>query len=167
MQRFILTVLLFSLRITLTTASAQSIKAADEKAPVTIEKTAQAVTPATYKGRVLTVASGGGVTGFTTYYYLLDDGQLFGKQSRDNTFSFLAKQTPANTKRIFDVVEGSCKIKKTKFDNPGNMYKLVQWRKGGQAYRVAWGDPDKTVPANYPRFYDSFMSMIPASLRLK
>lgn len=53
------------------------------------------------------------------------------------------------------------------FAVPGNLYKFVQWKKGKVSYQLTWGDTDKTLPANYPKFYDSFMTMIPVSPRLK
>jgi hypothetical protein len=135
--------------------------------PVVIRKTASANTPATYTGRQIMVGSGGGFTGFSTTYYLLDNGQLFGRRSRDTTFTPLGKQTAANTKRVFRAAETTCKIKTTKFNSPGNMYKFVRWRKGKQEYNVVWGEPGKAVPASYPKFYNSFMAMIPATSRLK
>ncbi|WP_338873155.1 FAD-binding oxidoreductase [Spirosoma sp. SC4-14] len=146
--------------------SAQPIKEATA-APVVIKKTAKAITPATYTGKQVVVGNGGGFTGASTSYYLLENGQLFGRRSHDTTFTFLAKQTTTNTKRIFSKVENSCKIKKTRFDHPGNVYTFVQWRKGKTSYKVTWGATGKKAPSNYPKFYNSFMAMIPASLRLK
>lgn len=145
---------------------AQDIDRSDN-APVVVRKTAKAVSPATYTGRQILVGHGGGMTGFSTTYYLLENGQLFAKRSRDTSFTTIGKQTSANTKRAFATVEKTCKIKTTRFDNPGNTYRFVRWRKGKQEYRVTWGEPGTTVPANYSKFYNSFMAMIPASLRLK
>ncbi|MBD2699884.1 hypothetical protein IC229_04505 [Spirosoma sp. BT702] len=113
------------------------------------------------------IGSGGGFTGAATAYYLFEDGKLFGWRNRDTTFTFIAQQTPANTKKVFATFDEKCKIKTTKFDYPGNTYKLVRWKKGKEIYKVAWGESGKIVPPNYPKFYDSFMAMIPASLRLK
>lgn len=159
--------LFFSLIVS-TLLVAQTIRAAGDKMP-DVRKTATAVTPATYKLRQIMVGSGGGFTGASTTYYLLENGKLYGRRNRDTVYTFIGQQTAANTKRVFTTVEVNCKIKTTKFDNPGNTYKFVQWRKGKLNYKVAWGAIDKTkaVPANYPKVYDSFMAMIPASLRLK
>ncbi|WP_232540899.1 FAD-binding oxidoreductase [Spirosoma endbachense] len=166
MQRFVILITCL-IGAGVLTAQAQPTKTATGKVPVVLKKTVRAVTPITYTGRQIAVGSGGGFTGFSTTYYLLDNGQLFGRRSRDTTFTLIAKQTAANTKRVFKTVESNCKIKTTHFDNPGNTYRFVQWQKGKQAYKVTWGIPEKTVPANYQKFYDSFMTMIPASLRLK
>ena len=131
-----------------------------------LAKQASGLTPATYPGRQIMAGNGGGFTGFSTTYYLLDNGQLFGKRSRDTLFIPLGKQTTANTKRLFALVERTCSIKTTRFNNPGNMYKFVGWQKGKQAYQVTWGDTGTEVPATYPKTYDSFMALIPATARL-
>lgn len=150
-----------------TVSLAQEVKTDVDNSPIVIRKTTPAITPATYKGRQVAVGSGGGFTGFSTTYYLLDNGMLFGKRSRDTTFTPIGSQTVANTRRVFATVEGNCNIKTTRFNNPGNTYKFVQWQKARQVFKVTWGGTGKPVPANYPRFYESFMAMIPGSLRLK
>ena len=134
---------------------------------ITSPKPTKGITPDTYSGRQILVGSGGGFTGFTTTYYLLENGQLFRRRSRDSTFTFVARQSTAQTKRLFSTVENTCKIKKTKFDHPGNRYTFVQWRKGKQNYRVFWGMPGYTVPTTYPKFVDSFMAMIPTAVKQK
>ncbi len=123
--------------------------------------------PKTYTGRIIAVTSGGGFTGRSTSYYLQDDGRLYGKRSNEATYALLAKQTPDNTKRVFGSLEEQCQIKKTTFDFPGNTYKAVGWRKGKENYSVTWGSPRDSVPANYEKFYSSFMATIPAIMRLK
>ena len=164
MTPHLLTGLLFFLSVSW--LHGQNIRAAGDKMP-TMRQTATAVTPATYKGRQLILGSGGGVTGTSTSYYLLENGKLFGKRTRDTVYTFIGQQTATNTKRVFTTAEVNCKIKTTKFDNPGNLYKFAEWKKGKLNYKVTWGGVGKTVPANYPKFHDSFMAMIPATLRLK
>ncbi|GAB3952268.1 hypothetical protein GCM10028805_33950 [Spirosoma harenae] len=164
MIRLFLIFFLFSANLLL--AQTQDVRAAGDKMPQ-LRKKNLVVTPALYAGRQIMIGSGGGFTGASTTYYLLENGKLFGRRSRDTTFTFIGQQTAANTKRVFSSVETSCKIKTTKFDEPGNTYKFVQWRKGKLAYKVTWGAAGKTVPANYPKVYNAFMAMIPASLRLK
>ncbi len=164
MTRLFLSFLLFS--VNLISIQAQDVRATGDKMPQ-LRRANLVVTPALYTGRQIMVGSGGGFTGASTTYYLLENGKLFGRRSRDTTYTFIGQQTAANTKRVFSSVEVSCKIKTTKFDEPGNTYKFVQWRKGKLAYKVSWGAAGKKVPANYPKVYDAFMAMIPTSLRLK
>ncbi|WP_026260523.1 hypothetical protein [Spirosoma luteum] len=123
----------------------------------------RAATPAHYTGNQLMLGSGGGVTGFATTYYLLANGKLFSRSSRDTVFTFIGRQTRANTKRVFEMAEQDCAIKTTNFNHPGNTYKFAQWKKGEESYRVTWGDISETVPASYPRLYTSFMTMLPIS----
>jgi hypothetical protein len=143
----------------------QGIRATGDQMPV-IRKTTTAGLPTTYTGRQILVGSGGGVTGFSTTYYLLENGKLFGRRSRDTTFTFIGQQTATNTKRVFSVAESKCKLKTAKFDHPGNIYTFIEWKKGKQEHKVSWGAPGKVVPANYRQFYNSFMAMIPAPSRL-
>ena len=125
-----------------------------------VHKTSREV-PDIYKGRVLTVGSGGGVVGTETAYSLLDDGRLFSKTSKATTYTFLGVQTPENTKRVFWSVEDRCQIKKTTFNKPGNIYRFVQWHKGADNHKVTWAPGDKTLPANYEKVYTGFMGMLP------
>ena len=132
----------------------------------TTRRTAAPITPATYAGRQLMVGNGGGVTGLSTTYYLLDNGQLFGRRSRDTVFTALGRKTVSRTKRTFRMAENDCRILTTQFDNPGNRYKFVGWRKGKRTKKITWGEPGTTPPATYPKFYDSFMATIPRAVRL-
>ena len=172
MLRLVLILLCLLLMPCLPAAHAQPPRASSGNRAVVAKKTTPALVdrsdrPDSYAGRQLMVGSGGGFTGFSTTYYLLDDGRLFSRRSQDTTYRFLGKQTVANTKRAFAAVEITGRIKKVRFDNPGNTYKFVRWKKGKQQYNVTWGAPGITVPATYRKFYDSFMNMISASARLK
>ena len=127
-----------------------------------VHKTSREV-PDVYKGRVLTVGSGGGVVGTETAYYLLDDGRLFSKTSKAAIYTFMGNQTAENTKRVFWSVEDRCNIKKTAFDKPGNIYRFIQWHKGAEKHKVTWMPGDKALPANYEKVYTGFMGMLPKS----
>ena len=172
MRRPFLTVLVsVLLAVAFLTAPAQPPKAAADSVPAIVKKTGPARPvptnlPDMYTGRQIRVGSGGGFTGFVMTYYLLDNGQLYSRQSPDTTYHFLGNQSTASTKRLFAAVETKCRIKNTRFNKPGNMYKFVQWKKGKRDYRVTWGATDATAPAVYARFYHSFMNMVPTSTRL-
>ena len=130
-------------------------------APTVYAQKTKEITPLTYKGRQIAVGSGGGFTGRSTTYYLFENGNLFVKRSTDTSFSLIGVQTKTNTNRVFSTLENTCNIKTTRFDQPGNTYRFVRWKKGTQEYRVVWGDSQLKPPANYPKFYDSFMAMLP------
>ena len=166
MKRLFLILIAFVLVSTWLFVQAKGILATASN-EATVRKTVPGSTPDTYQGRQIMVGNGGGFTGFRTTYYLLENGKLFGRRSRDTTFTLIRQQTTTTTKRMLNRVETTCKIKKTKFNNPGNRYKFVGWRKGKLEYAVTWGAAEETVPASYPKFYDAFMAMIPTSSRLK
>lgn len=117
--------------------------------------------PDTYKGRLITIGSGGGFVGKETTYSLLDDGRLFSRKTGEKAYTYIGKQTAANTKKVFWSVEDRCAIKKTAYQHPGNMYRFVGWRKGTEVYKVTWALGDKNVPANYEQVYKGFIGMLP------
>ncbi|WP_240625412.1 FAD-binding oxidoreductase [Spirosoma pollinicola] len=166
MKRFVLTMLSMFLSLPFLLINGQGIRATGDKMPV-VSQTATTGTPTTYTGRQVMVGSGGGFTGFSTTYCLLDNGKLFGRRSRDTTFTFIGRQTTANTKRVFSIAEETCKIKTARFDNPGNTYTFIRWKKGRKENKVSWGAAGVTVPASYKKFYNSFMAMIPVVSRMK
>lgn len=126
------------------------------------KKVASREIPDSYKGRILTVGSGGGVVGKEKAYLLLDDGRLFSRQAGQKTYTFIGKQTVDNTKKVFWSVEDRCAIQKTNYNKPGNIYRFVSWKKGAVQHKVAWVPGDKALPANYEQVYTGFMGMIPA-----
>ncbi|WP_375446813.1 FAD-binding oxidoreductase [uncultured Fibrella sp.] len=162
---------------TLTTAFAQAPTAAapnslpkkaapsTDKTPAMVMRARKTVAsreiPDTYKGRVLTIGSGGGVVGKEKMYLLLDDGRLFSRQSGQKSYTFIGKQTADNTKKVFWSVEDRCAIRKTTYNKPGNIYRFVSWKKGVELHKVAWAPGDKKLPANYEQVYTGFLGMIP------
>ena len=141
-----------------TTEVSQKTSATDLPIPKT---TVSHQIPDTYKGRVLTVGSGGGIVGKETAYLLLDDGRLFSRKAGRKTYTFIGKQTAARTKKVFRSVEDRCAIRKSTYSKPGNIYRFVQWKKGAELHKVAWAPGDKNVPAHYEPAYTGFMGLIP------
>ncbi|RRB06444.1 FAD-binding oxidoreductase [Larkinella rosea] len=121
--------------------------------------------PFTYKNRQIVVGKGGGFTGASTSYYLLENGYLYVKTDADSLFTLIGKKTAAATRRLFNELETVCRIKSTRFSQPGNRYQFVSWKKNRQEYKVSWGDPRQPPPPRFVKFYQSFMAQIPASKR--
>ncbi len=107
------------------------------------------------------MGSGGGFTGMTTTYYLLDTGKLFSKTNRDTTYKALGKLKATRRKQLFSAVLDTCQIKTTDYSQPGNVSRFVLFRQGDKPHRVTWVAGDTAVPASYPRFYQSFMDVLP------
>ncbi|WP_229311015.1 FAD-binding oxidoreductase [Larkinella soli] len=123
------------------------------------------VRPDLYRERQIVVGSGGGVTGASGAYYLLENGALYGRSDADKEFTFLGMQSKAATRKLFRTLEQECRIRSLKFDHSGNQYRFVRWKKGRQEYTVTWGDPQNPVPAAFSRFYSAFMALVPAAKR--
>lgn len=118
--------------------------------------------PAAYTGRQLRVGSGGGFSGATTTYYLLDNGRLFRQTSADTVALSLGQLTTRTTTRLFNQVEKRCRIRQTHFNHPGNLYQFVGWQRGQARCTVTWAS-DVTPPAGYEAFYQQFLRRLPSS----
>ncbi|GAB3903932.1 hypothetical protein GCM10028803_33150 [Larkinella knui] len=121
--------------------------------------------PLTYQNRQISVGKGGGFTGASTAYYLLENGNLYAKSTADSLFTHLGKKSAAVTRRLFNELEKTCQIKTTRFDQPGNVYQYVSWKKNQQEFKVTWGNQRQPPPARFVKFYKSFMAQIPATKR--
>jgi hypothetical protein len=118
--------------------------------------------PFSYKNRQIIVGKGGGTTGASTAYYLLENGYLYARSDSDSLFTRLGKIPATTTRRLFRELEMSCRIKTTQFSKPGNIYQFVGWKKNRQEYKVTWGDYRQPPPTRFVQFYKSFMAVIPA-----
>lgn len=119
------------------------------------------VLPDRYQGRQIAVGSGGGFTGMTTTYYLLDNGKLFSKSNRDATYKGLGGLRATRRKQLFSGILDTCQIRTTDYSQPGNVSRFVTFQHGDETHRVTWAVGDTAVPASYPKFYQSFMGVLP------
>ncbi|WP_234734038.1 FAD-binding oxidoreductase [Tellurirhabdus bombi] len=124
-----------------------------------LEIQAKPIDPSTYKKRQLIVGSGGGFTGRSETYYLFEDGQLFKKSSVDTAFTRLPKQSAKVARHWLKKLETTCRIKETKFKEPGNTYEFVRWKKGAEVYTVTWGN-DRIPPEGYQQLHEALMKRI-------
>ena len=121
--------------------------------------------PLTYKNRQIVVGQGGGITGASTVYYWLENGSLSVKSDHDSLYTRLGRKPAALTRRFFNELEKTCRIKTTRFNQPGNRYQFVCWKKNQQEFTVSWGDPRQPPPARFVTFYRSFIAQIPKPRR--
>ena len=119
--------------------------------------------PDAYKKQQIAVGSGGGFTGLTTTYYLLDNGRLFRKTNRDSVYTPLGKLKTTRRKQLLSAVLDTCKIETTTYNEPGNVSRFVLFQNGDETYRVTWAAGDSAVPASYPKLFQSFMATLPTS----
>ena len=110
-----------------------------------------------YEGQQLIVGSGGGFSGAWREYRLLENGQLYTKTSRETDFT-LAKTIDNQT--FESLFKDARNIKWKAFDEPGNVYYYISWKKGNVETQVKWGYPDAKPTAAVQKLYDVFMAKI-------
>ncbi|MGA0555277.1 FAD-binding oxidoreductase [Larkinella sp. VNQ87] len=121
--------------------------------------------PVSYPNRQIQVGEGGGFTGSTRTYCLLENGLLFVKSDTDSLYKPLDQKPATTTRRLFRQLEKTCRIQTTRFNHPGNLYQFVRWQKGKTEYTVTWGDRTQPAPACFVQFYKTFMAQIPPNKR--
>lgn len=121
---------------------------------------AQKFRPEKYKKAILYFGHGGGFAGTVTTYALMENGRLFFKQSlSDKTFTLLTKLGKNQTAQIFSnyIFLG---IPEMKLDDPGNIYKFVEYTRKQNRHRLTWGGKSP-VPENLSLFYSNLNSLLP------
>jgi len=97
-------------------------------------------TPANFPESQITFGSGGGITGLVTDYTLLENGQLFKRNSRDNEFEALPKIKSKLTKQMFKNYN-FLGIGDFTTNDPGNMSYFIQFKdKDNKEHKITWND---------------------------
>lgn len=116
-----------------------------------------AVNPLNTKQKVLTFGGGGGFTGVSTTYYLLEDGTLFRNGLTDTTF-YLEGKLPADVVQQQFVNYHQLGIDKLNFDEPGNKYFYLEMRNKNERHKVQWGG--QNLEDNGPKLLYSLLMKI-------
>ncbi len=115
--------------------------------------------PDNYSKKQIGFGRGGGFTGDWTYYYLLDNGDLFKKNLRDKDYTRLKTIDKKTVKSIFEKIN-EADFKNIKFDHPGNMSYFVEIKNKNTSNKVCWGDVSNPVPANVGEIYKTLNSFV-------
>ncbi|MBX2874163.1 MAG: hypothetical protein KTR30_18740 [Saprospiraceae bacterium] len=110
--------------------------------------------------------SGGGFAGAYTEYMLLENGQLFKRESQQGTFVVLPKAKRSQAKALFASWTEQ-KMEEQDFQHPGNLYHFVRMEKGAQSHRLSWGSSSHPTPDAVKSFYASCKTLIPKPEPLK
>lgn len=111
-----------------------------------------------FKGRIITVGKGGGITGAYDEYSILENGQLFHYNTLTKERLNLGKLETNITNQIFHNYE-LLKIGEKKFNLPGNMNYFVQFNDSGKIVRSLWSDMD-SADSQLVLFYKFAMNYI-------
>jgi len=108
--------------------------------------------------RQLRWGSGGGYVGKETTYTLLDNGQVFMRE----TGSKLAETTaakPKKAKAMYEMME-SLGLLKIDFQHPGNTYNFIEVLSGDSVKRISWGEKDHPVDPNIQDLYRQLNELV-------
>ncbi len=104
--------------------------------------------------------SGGGFAGAFTEYLLLENGQLFKRESQQAEFVALPKVRPKQAQLLFSNWTEQ-KMDGQDFQHPGNLYYFLKMEKEGQTHRLSWGSSKYPTPEAIKQFYSSCSALIP------
>ena len=100
----------------------------------------------------LSFGSGGGFTGAKKEYILLENGQLFYKNSLVDTLQEMPAIKSGQARKIFRELS-ALTLDTVKFNHPGNTYRYICHRRPGTEDRVTWGDLQHQVSPEIAAFY--------------
>jgi hypothetical protein len=123
-------------------------------------KTAMVTTPESFRGKQLLIGTGGGVTGLTTTWFILENGQVFRQESVSGEIKEMKKISKHQTSRVFEGA-WSLELEKENFSHPGNMTSFITIKEPGKTpITVKWGDAKYPVPEKYSSFYQQTFSIV-------
>lgn len=108
---------------------------------------------------------GGGITGGMTEYILLENGQLFKRNSLAATaepgaWEELKRVKKKTAVELFEKFESE-KFQSLSFEEPGNRYYFLGRVQEKELTRLTWGNPNFTLPDSVETFYRSLTQLIP------
>lgn len=105
--------------------------------------------------------NGGGFAGAYTEYMLLENGQLFQRESLQGAFVALSKVKRSQAKALFKAWTEQ-QLDKQNFHHPGNLYRFLRMEEGQEVHRITWGASDPPTPPQLKAFYKSCLALLPS-----
>lgn len=128
-------------------------------------KTKDYLTPYEYEGRTIDFGSGGGFTGKSTHYTLMDNGQIFSGTNKEGNVNAVKKISKKECKQLFDSYDhmdfGALSI-----DSPGNMYYYISMHDGDTIKKLTWGGHDANEPTELRVYYTILLSHVKKQSRM-
>lgn len=111
-------------------------------------------TPESYAREIISFGSGGGFTGKTTSYSILRNGQMFknGSEVSGVASGELNKLEDKIVDQLF-LNFVNLKLVEITLDDPGNMYRFINYKENGNIHQIKWGGKNEEVPKNVKTFY--------------
>lgn len=106
--------------------------------------------------------NGGGMTGASDTYTLMENGQLFHTNSLTEETKELKSIGERKAKACFEQME-TLELSEMDFQHPGNQYYFLEAVKGSESKRIVWGAQDYDVPKSYAVLYKELMTNVKTS----
>jgi len=107
----------------------------------------------------LVFGNGGGMTGASDTYVLLENGQLFHTNSLTKQSSELESISRIKAKEYFTKLK-ELSLSERDFDHPGNMYYFLEDVNSDEGHRVTWGSNDHEISEECKTFYKELRTTI-------
>lgn len=119
----------------------------------------QQYTIETLPDKQLVFGRGGGISGEVSTYIILENGQVFHKNSLTQEHSEIKSISKKKAVSYFQKMN-SLKLSELNFDHPGNMYYFLEEVNGEERHRVTWGSNDYEVSSECKDFYKELRTTI-------
>lgn len=121
-------------------------------------KSSKEYTPDTFEDRKLYFGSGGGFAGTYTEYLLLENGQFFGRMTKNPEWQEFDPIPKKQTKEYFDQIK-DLDLTKTKFNTPGNWSYYLTIEDGEMNNKIQWCMEAKPHDDRIVSFYKSLVTL--------
>lgn len=101
----------------------------------------------------------GGFTNKTTTFILLENGQIFKKESLEGTTLALSATKSKTAKSLFNAIV-DLSLNTISSDHPGNMTYFLEIQDKTSTHRIAWGDKDFPIEQKVLDFYSVLQQLV-------
>ncbi|MDX1941853.1 MAG: hypothetical protein SFU99_14930 [Saprospiraceae bacterium] len=107
----------------------------------------------------LVFGDGGGFTGASTEYILLENGQIFKRYSLDNSMLEMGTVKKRQAKEMIKKVQ-ALRLENMDIKQPGNLYYFLRYKNGDQEHQIIWGGESYQIDEKIATFYKDLTAMI-------
>lgn len=119
--------------------------------------------PKDYDKRMLYFGGGGGFTGQSYEFCLLENGSLFNINESNEEHTYKMKLKKKQSQEIFKKVD-QLTLLNLDYNEPGNMYKFIKVEKATtDPIKLVWGNPTMTVDPSLNSLYAELISLTQTS----
>ena len=119
----------------------------------------EVASPAEWKGNSIKFGKGGGFTGVSNMYVLLENGQLFSQDGLSSNYTALSKVSKKAAAALFKSA-ALLSFPAADVNEPGNMYKELQVTLPNKTIKLLWSDGNTTVNSDINNFHQQLLLLI-------